>query len=72
MSFKDAVSVCERCWGDGIPSGSCEQAHIDVDVRKHVKKPEWETRYDESVKLFDESLQNSWAAVSLRMIVSGA
>lgn len=36
-----------------------EQAHVDVGVREHVKRLEWKTRYDESIKPFDENLQNS-------------
>jgi hypothetical protein len=40
-----------------------------VGEREHVNRLEWKTRYDESEKLFDE---NSCAAVSLRMTLSGA
>jgi len=37
-----------------------------------VIRLEWKTGYDESAKLFDENLQNSSAAVSLRMTIRGA
>ena len=36
-----------------------EQAHVGADMPEHVKRLEWKTRYDESTKLFDESLQKS-------------
>ena len=45
--------------GRGKPQGSSEQAHIGADVREHVKRLGWRNRYDESAKLFDESLQKS-------------
>ena len=59
MSLQDAASAGERCRGDGIFSGWSGQAHVDVGVREHVKKLGWRTRYDESTKQFDESLQKS-------------
>ena len=43
----------------GMPWGSSEQAHVDAGVREHAKRPEWSTPYEESAKLFDESLQKS-------------
>jgi hypothetical protein len=72
MALQDVGSASERCCGHGIPSGWSEQAHVSVGVREHVQRLEWKTRYDESAKLFDENLQNSWAAVSLRMTIRGA
>jgi hypothetical protein len=59
MSLEDAASVSERCCGHGIPASLSGQAHVGVGVREHVKKLGWKTRYDESTKLFDESLQKS-------------
>jgi hypothetical protein len=72
MALQGLGSGSKRCYGYGIPLGSSEQAHVGSGVREHVKRLEWKTRYDESVKLFDENLQNSWAAVSLRMTIRGA
>ena len=72
MALQDAASVSERRGGHGKRPGSREQAHVGVGVREHVKRLEWKTRYDESAKLFDENLQNSWAAVNLRMTIRGA
>jgi hypothetical protein len=45
--------------GHGIPQGLIDQAHVGVGVREHVKRLGWKTFYDESTKLFDESLQKS-------------
>ena len=72
MSLQDAASVSERCGRRGKRPGSHEQAHVGVGVRVHVRRLEWKTRYEESEKLFDENLQNSSAAVSLRMTIRGA
>jgi len=58
--------------GHGIAPGLSGQAHVGAGVREHVKRLGWKTRYDESTKLFDESLQKSWAAVSLRTRIRGA
>jgi hypothetical protein len=59
MSLQRAVSASERCCEHGKPSALSGHAHVSVGVREHVKKLGWKTRYDESTKLFDESLQNS-------------
>jgi hypothetical protein len=59
MALQDVSSASKRRCGQGIPSSSSDQAHVGVGVREHVKGLEWKTRYDESTKLFDESLQNS-------------
>ena len=72
MSLQDPASASERRGRHGKRRGSREQAHVGVGVRGHVRRLEWQTRYDESRKLFDENLQNSWAALSLRMTIRGA
>ena len=59
MTLQDLGSASKHCCGHGMPSGSSEQAHVGAAVREHVKRLEWKTCYDESAKLFDESLQNS-------------
>jgi hypothetical protein len=45
--------------GHGKRPGLSGQAHVGAGVREHVKRLGWKTRYDESTKLFDESLQKS-------------
>ena len=45
--------------GHGEPQDSSEQAHIGAGVREHVKRLGCKSFYDESTKLFDESLQKS-------------
>jgi len=59
MSLQGADSASEWCCEHGISPGLSGHAHVGVGVREHVKKLGWKTRYDESTKLFDESLQNS-------------
>jgi len=43
----------------GIPPGLSGKANVGAGVREHVKRLGWKNRYDESTKLFDESLQKS-------------
>ena len=59
MSLEDAASMSEGRGRHEKRAGWREQAHVSVGVREHVSRLEWETCYDESAKLFDESLQNS-------------
>jgi len=70
--FKLPVLKTSGCCGYGTRRSLSGQAHVGVGVREHVKRLNWKARYDESAKLFDESLQKSWAAVSLRMTIRGA
>jgi len=57
--FKKSLLRGSGAAGDAVPSGSSEQTHVGAGVREHVKRLGWKTRYDESTKRFDESLQKS-------------
>jgi hypothetical protein len=59
MSLQDAVVRVSETAGHPIPPGLSGQAHVGAGVQKHVKTLGWKTRYDELMKLFDESLQKS-------------
>jgi hypothetical protein len=59
MPLQRADSASERCCEHGKRPGLSGHAHVGVGVREHVERLGWKTRYDESMKLFDESLQNS-------------
>jgi hypothetical protein len=57
--FKVALLRASGAAWHGIPRSLSGEAHIGVGVREHVKELGWKSRYDESMKLFDESLQKS-------------